>query len=72
MNILFFFRSIIDVLVCVFRNLLLVFGGTGFPFGRHISNNLYVLDLKRLHWKRCHIGNQKPQRVYGAVCIYII
>ena len=44
-----------NILVCLYRNLLLVFGGTGFPFGQHVSNDLYVLDLKRRHWKRCQI-----------------
>jgi hypothetical protein len=55
------------ILVCLYRNLLLVFGGTGFPFGQHVSNDLFVLDLKRRHWKRCQILDQQPQRVYGAV-----
>jgi hypothetical protein len=55
--------------MCLYRHLLLVFGGTGFPFGQHVSNDLYVLDLKRLHWKRCQILEQAPQRVYGASMI---
>ncbi len=68
-------RSILQrlsrVLVCLYRNLLLVFGGTGFPFGQHVSNDLFVLDLKRLHWKRCQILHEQPQRVYGAVSILV-
>lgn len=55
--------------MCLYRNLLLVFGGTGFPFGQFVSNDLYVLDLNRRHWKRCQIGEQRPQQVYGAVQI---
>ncbi|CAF0966121.1 unnamed protein product [Rotaria sordida] len=55
--------------MCLFRNLLLVFGGTGFPFGQHVSNDLFVLDLKRLHWKRCRILDQQPEPVYGASMI---
>lgn len=55
--------------MCLYRNLLLVFGGTGFPFGHHVSNDLFVLDLKRLHWKRCQILEEQPQRVYGASMI---
>ncbi len=58
--------------MCLYRNLLLVFGGTGFPFGQNVSNDLYVLDLKRRHWKRCQILEQQPQRVYGAVNIIFI
>jgi hypothetical protein len=53
--------------VCLLRNLLLVFGGTGFPFGHHVSNDLFVLDLKRLHWKRYQLLDQQPEQVYGAV-----
>ena len=56
-----------DVLVCLYRNLLLVFGGTGLPFGFHVSNDLFVLDLKRLHWKRYRTRDEQPQQVYGAV-----
>ncbi len=59
------------ILVCLFGNLLIVFGGTGFPFGQHVSNDLFVLDLKRLHWKRRQILEQQPQRVYGAVKIHL-
>ena len=55
------------ILVCRYGNLLMVFGGTGFPFGQHVSNDLFILDLKRLHWQRCRLSNQQPQRVYGAV-----
>ena len=45
-----------------------MFGGTGFPFGQHVSNDLFVLDLKRRHWKRCRILDEQPEQVYGAVC----
>ncbi|UJR27391.1 hypothetical protein I4U23_008681 [Adineta vaga] len=55
--------------MCLFRNFLLVFGGTGLPFGHHLSNDLYVLDLKRRHWKRYHTHDQQPQQVYGASMI---
>jgi len=53
--------------VCLYRNLVFVFGGTGFPFGHSVSCDLYILDLKRRHWKRCQLQNQQPERVYGAV-----
>jgi hypothetical protein len=55
--------------VCLYRNLLFVFGGTGFPFGH---NDLFILDLKRRHWKQCQLLNQKPGPVYGAVRFYLI
>jgi len=62
-------RTLASHSMCLYRNLLLVFGGTGFPFGHHVSNDLFVLDLKRRHWKRCEILDQKPQQVYGASMI---
>ncbi|CAF1560247.1 unnamed protein product [Adineta ricciae] len=55
--------------MCLYRNLLLVFGGTGLPFGFHVSNDLFVLDLKRLHWKRYRTRDEQPQQVYGASMI---
>ncbi len=53
--------------MCLYRNLLFVFGGTGFPFGQNVSNELFILDLKRRHWRRCQLLNQQPEKVYGAV-----
>ncbi len=53
--------------MCLYRNLVFVFGGTGFPFGHSVSSDLHILDLKHRHWKRCQLLNQQPGRVYGAV-----
>lgn len=53
--------------MCRRGNVVFVFGGTGFPFGQHVSNDLFLLDLKRRKWRRCQIQNQQLQRVYGAV-----
>jgi hypothetical protein len=53
--------------VCLYRQLLFVFGGTGYPFGQTISNDLFILDLKRLHWKRYQFTNEQLMPVYGAV-----
>lgn len=53
--------------MCLYRNLVFVFGGTGFPFGVSVSNVLHILDLKRRHWKRLQLTNQQPEEVYGAV-----
>ncbi|CAF0993449.1 unnamed protein product [Rotaria sordida] len=55
--------------MCLYRQLIFVFGGTGFPFGQNVSNELYILDLKRRHWKRCPLLNQQPEQVYGASMI---
>ena len=58
---------VVSISVCHFRNFVLVFGGTGFPFGEQVCNDLFVLDLKQRHWKRCHILDEQPESVYGAV-----
>lgn len=51
------------------QNLVFVFGGTGFPFGQTVSNDLYILDLKHLQWRRIQFPNNPPARVYGASMI---
>ena len=56
-----------EILVYLYRNLVFVFGGTGYPFGQNVSNDLHILNLKRRHWTRCQLVNQQPERVYGAV-----
>ncbi len=53
--------------MCLYRNLVFVFGGTGFPFGHTVSDQLHILDLKRRHWRRCQLLNQQPERAYGSV-----
>ncbi|CAF2833928.1 unnamed protein product [Rotaria sp. Silwood2] len=55
--------------MCLYRNVVLVYGGTGFPFGQNVSNELFILDLKRRHWTRCEFLNQQPEGVYGASMI---
>ncbi|CAF4719053.1 unnamed protein product [Rotaria sp. Silwood1] len=55
--------------MCLYRNLVFVFGGTGYPFGQNVSNELFILDLKRCHWTRCQLRNQQPEQVYGASMI---
>ena len=70
--IVFTFIFLLYVLVCLFRNLAFVFGGTGYPFGHNISNELFILDLNRRHWTRCRLVNQQPEQVYGAVELILI
>ena len=53
--------------MCRYRHLAFVFGGTGFPFGQRVSDELHILDLNRRHWRRCQFPNEKPKPVYGAV-----
>lgn len=39
-------------------NRLLVYGGSGTPFGLANSNKMYICDLIRLHWKRINFENE--------------
>ncbi|CAF0771219.1 unnamed protein product [Didymodactylos carnosus] len=52
--------------VCLHQHLMFVFGGTGFPFGQHGSNDLYILDLRQRKWKRHKLLTDPPGKVYGA------
>ncbi|RNA40279.1 kelch domain-containing 10 -like protein [Brachionus plicatilis] len=45
---------------------LIVFGGTGFPFGESLSNSLYICNLGTLVWKKYELKGQKPLPLYGS------
>lgn len=57
--------------MCLYRHSVFVFGGTGYPFGESIASELNILDLKRLHWRRCELTNEPPPAVYGAVRFFL-
>lgn len=40
---------------------LLVYGGSGFPFGMVNSNKMYICDLKQLHWSQILYENDELQ-----------
>ena len=48
---------------------LLVFGGTGVPFGEAASNQLHVCNLRRLQWKHIKCTGEFPIRCYGHVSL---
>lgn len=50
------------------RNLL-VFGGTGVPFGDAASNQLHACNLNTLQWSHVECEGDKPIRLYGHVSI---
>ncbi|CAF0761007.1 unnamed protein product [Didymodactylos carnosus] len=53
--------------VCLYQqHLMFVFGGTGFPFGEDVSNDLYILDLNVLKWSKIKLSDQPPEQVYGS------
>lgn len=59
-------------------NKLLLFGGTGYPFGQQCSNSIYVLDVENLEWVQFFGTGTPPSPRYGhgqAVmddCMYIV
>lgn len=55
----------------VFNNKLLVYGGTGAPFGLTTSNSVYICDLRNLHWEEIDTTseNQFPTPLYGQAVV---
>lgn len=56
---------IIIALLC--DNYLMVYGGTGVPFGQSSSNKLHVCDLRHLHWQEVETTGDPPLEQYGQV-----
>jgi hypothetical protein len=50
---------------------LIVFGGTGFPFGSHLSNSLHICNLKTLEWQQRALQGDKPLALYGSSMVLI-
>ncbi|XP_002741199.1 kelch domain-containing protein 10-like [Saccoglossus kowalevskii] len=46
-------------------NTILVYGGTGFPFGQASSNNLYALNVKTKVWSTIKCSGDAPIPTYG-------
>ncbi|GAB1597989.1 kelch domain-containing protein 10-like isoform X2 [Argonauta hians] len=57
--------------MCLLGNCIIVFGGSGLPFGRNSSNDIYELDLLKKKWQLipCHAlngdENNVPSKRYG-------
>jgi hypothetical protein len=50
---------------------IIVFGGTGVPFGQDTSNSIYLLNMHTLLWKKLDLKGDVPSGVYGCVCILL-
>lgn len=48
-------------------NNLLVFGGTGIPFGENNGNDVHVCNVKYKRWSLLNCRGKKPNRIYGQV-----
>ncbi|CAG7822338.1 unnamed protein product [Allacma fusca] len=57
---------------------MVVFGGTGVPFGTSSSNKMSICDLRTLKWQRVHTTGTPPSPQYGQAivldkkCFYVI
>ncbi len=57
---------------CLYGSTLLVFGGTGVPFGETASNDIHRCNLKTLEWSSMQCEGPAPIRSYGHVSVLII
>ncbi|XP_077354819.1 kelch domain-containing protein 10 isoform X1 [Festucalex cinctus] len=52
-------------------NNLLVFGGTGIPFGENNGNDVHVCNVKYKRWSLLKCRGKKPNRIYGQAMVII-
>lgn len=57
----------LSLLVVLHGNNLLVFGGTGIPFGESNGNDVHVCNVKYKRWALLSCRGKKPNRIYGQV-----
>lgn len=48
-------------------NNLLVFGGTGIPFGENNGNDVHVCNVQYKRWNLLNCRGKKPNKIYGQV-----
>lgn len=53
--------------VVLHGNNLLVFGGTGIPFGESNGNDVHVCNVKYKRWALLSCRGKRPSRIYGQV-----
>uniref|UniRef100_A0A8D3C181 Kelch domain-containing protein 10 n=1 Tax=Scophthalmus maximus TaxID=52904 RepID=A0A8D3C181_SCOMX len=52
-------------------NNLLVFGGTGIPFGENNGNDVHVCNVNYKRWSLLNCRGKKPNRIYGQAMVII-
>ncbi|KAH0617205.1 hypothetical protein JD844_029031 [Phrynosoma platyrhinos] len=57
--------------VVLHGNNLLVFGGTGIPFGESNGNDVHVCNVKYKRWALFNCRGKKPNRIYGQAMAII-
>ncbi|KAA8590251.1 hypothetical protein FQN60_014185, partial [Etheostoma spectabile] len=52
-------------------NNLLVFGGTGIPFGENNGNDVHVCNVQYKRWNLLNCRGKKPNKIYGQAMVII-
>ncbi len=52
-------------------NNLLVFGGTGIPFGENNGNDVHVCNVQYKRWNLLNCRGKKPNKIYGQVTVFV-
>uniref|UniRef100_H3B0E7 Kelch domain-containing protein 10 n=1 Tax=Latimeria chalumnae TaxID=7897 RepID=H3B0E7_LATCH len=64
-------RELASMSVVLHGNNLLVFGGTGIPFGESNGNDVHVCNVKYKRWSLLNCRGKKPNRIYGQAMAII-
>ncbi|XP_073185025.1 kelch domain-containing protein 10 isoform X4 [Lepidochelys kempii] len=63
-------RELASMSLVLHGNNLLVFGGTGIPFGESNGNDVHVCNVKYKRWALLSCRGKKPNRIYGQIHAY--
>ncbi|KAL4668891.1 hypothetical protein H8959_007445, partial [Pygathrix nigripes] len=64
-------RELASMSLVLHGNNLLVFGGTGIPFGESNGNDVHVCNVKYKRWALLSCRGKKPSRIYGQAMAII-
>ncbi|GCB61396.1 hypothetical protein scyTo_0014327 [Scyliorhinus torazame] len=64
-------RELASMSVVLHGNNLLVFGGTGVPFGESSGNDVHVCNVNYKRWALLNCRGKKPNRIYGQAMVII-
>ncbi|MGH0127855.1 UNVERIFIED_CONTAM: hypothetical protein FKN15_032524, partial [Acipenser sinensis] len=64
-------RELASMSAVLHGNNLLVFGGTGIPFGESNGNDVHVCNVKFKRWSLLSCRGKKPNRIYGQAMAII-
>ncbi|XP_061494013.1 kelch domain-containing protein 10 [Rhineura floridana] len=64
-------RELASMSLVLHGNNLLVFGGTGIPFGESNGNDVHVCNVRYKRWALFNCRGKKPNRIYGQAMAII-